>query len=160
MTTDLIKRLRMVDDPLRFGLDQEAANEIERLRERAEAAAASWNALQRALKEIERQSAVIRNLNGQCDHLGIKLGEVIRERDALRAFALAVMEHWPLGDVDGGSLQDYAVKHGLLTPESRTAPCSEDGCNCAEYYSADEWAEGIICYRKSPLIIAARREET
>lgn len=87
MTTDLIKRLRMVDDPLRFGLDQEAANEIERLRERAEAAAESWNALQRALKEIERQSGVIRKLNGQCDHLGIKLGEVIRERDALRADA-------------------------------------------------------------------------
>lgn len=71
------------------------------------------------------------------------------EREALRLFALAMLEHWPLGEVDGGELQEEAVKHGLLVPETRTAVCSEEGCNCAEYYSAEEWAEGITCYRKA-----------
>jgi hypothetical protein len=37
------------------------------------------------LAEIERLSATVRHLNGQVDHLGIRLGEVIRERDALLA---------------------------------------------------------------------------
>lgn len=59
------------------------------------------------------------------------------ERDALRAFAQAVMECWPMGDLDGGTLQDAAVAHGLLIPETRHEPCAE-GCNCAE--NADELA--------------------
>ncbi len=71
------------------------------------------------------------------------------ECNALKRFALAMLEHWPLGEVDGGELQEEAVKHGLLVPETRTAVCSEEGCNCAEYYSAEEWAEGITCYRKA-----------
>lgn len=62
--TDLIKRLReraarkWTDEANRSAsLFGEAADEIERLRERAEAGAESWNALQRALKEIERLTA-------------------------------------------------------------------------------------------------------
>ena len=39
------------------------------------------------LAEVERLSLVVRRLNGQVDHLGIRLGEVIRERDVLRAWA-------------------------------------------------------------------------
>ena len=74
--------------------------------------------------------------------------EADAEIQRLRAFATDVMDAWPLGNVDGCDLQEYAVKHGLLTPETRTAPCSEDGCNCAEYYSSAEWAEGITCYRR------------
>lgn len=35
--------------------------------------------------EITRQREVIRRLNGKCDYLGITLGEVIAERDRLRA---------------------------------------------------------------------------
>lgn len=42
-------------------------------------------ALATAAAEIERQRAVIRKVNARCDHLGMRLGEVIRERDALRA---------------------------------------------------------------------------
>jgi hypothetical protein len=38
--------------------------------------------LEEALAEIERQRAVIVRLNARCDHLGMRLGEVIRERDA------------------------------------------------------------------------------
>lgn len=49
----------------------------------------SWPAVQMRdittiLDEIERLTLVVRKLNGQVDHLGIRLGEVIRERDALR----------------------------------------------------------------------------
>lgn len=29
-------------------------------------------------------------------------------------FAVEIMEDWPYGDVDGGDLQDIAVKYGLL----------------------------------------------
>lgn len=77
------------------------------------------------------------------------IARLTAEGEALKLFALAMLEHWPLGDVDGGELQEEAVKHGLLVPETRTAVCSEEGCNCAEYYSAEEWAEGITCYRKA-----------
>jgi hypothetical protein len=37
--------------------------------------------------EIARQRDVIGTVNARCDHLGMRLGEVIRERDALRAAA-------------------------------------------------------------------------
>lgn len=63
------------------------------------------------------------------------------ERDALRAFAQAVMESWPNGDVDGGELQDAAHEHGLLH-------CSEE-CAC-EYYCVTE--EVVDCYRPTPLL--------
>lgn len=77
------------------------------------------------------------------------------EVERLRSFVAEVMQAWPLGDVDGGDLQEYAVKRGLLTPEVRTEPCSEEGCNCAEYYDTDEWADGITCYRRPPWMRAA-----
>lgn len=70
---------------------------------------------------------------------------------ALRAFAQEVMECWPMGDLDGGTLQDAAVKHGLLKPETRHEPCGE-GCSCAEYADAQEWEGGVVCYRKTPLL--------
>jgi hypothetical protein len=69
----------------------------------------------------------------------------------LLPFARDVLENWPDGGVDGFDLQDLAIKHGLLVPEQRAAPCSDDegACRCAEYYSAEEWAEGITCYRRA-----------
>lgn len=73
------------------------------------------------------------------------------ERDALRAFAQGVMEAWPMGDVDGGTLQDLAETHGLLRPETRHEPCGE-GCSCAEYALPVEFADGVVCYRKTPLL--------
>ena len=73
------------------------------------------------------------------------------ERDSLRAFAKAVMECWPMGDLDGDILQDAAVAHGLLVPETRHEPCGE-GCNCAENADAQEWSFGVVCYRKTPLL--------
>jgi hypothetical protein len=38
--------------------------------------------------EIERQREVIAKVNARCDHLGMRLGEVIRDRDALRAASI------------------------------------------------------------------------
>ena len=72
-------------------------------------------------------------------------------RDALRAFAKDVMRVWPHGDLDGGDLQDIAEKHGLLKPETRYEPCG-DGCNCAGYCDAEEFKDGITCYRKTGLL--------
>lgn len=74
-------------------------------------------------------------------------------RNQLRAFAQDVMRSWPHGDVDGGDLQETAVRHGLLrlkTPAPKE-PCGED-CMCAEYCDADEWAEGVTCYEKTALL--------
>lgn len=59
--------------------------------------------------------------------------QTLGELDKLRAFAQDVMQAWPIGDVDGGELQDYAIKHGLISLQ-------------------DPWAEGIECYRKTPLL--------
>lgn len=71
------------------------------------------------------------------------------EHSQLLAFAREVMECWPIGDLDGGELQEIAKKHGLLQPEMRYAPCREDGCICAEYLDDDEFTNGVTCYRKS-----------
>ena len=81
-----------------------------------------------------------------------KIEELIVERDTLRAFARDVMEVWPMGDLDGGSLQEIATKHGLLNPEVRNERCGES-CVCAEYVSAEEFAAGVECYRKSAFLL-------
>jgi hypothetical protein len=74
----------------------------------------------------------------------------------LRAFAVDVMEAWPEGDLDGDTLQSAAIEHGLLERKSPdpTEPCGE-GCLCAQYVDMDEWAVGIECYRRTPLLSAA-----
>jgi len=74
------------------------------------------------------------------------------ENEALRAFAKAVMECWPMGDLDGGTLQEIAEKHGMLKPETRYEPCGEV-CSCREYADAQEWAGGLVCYRKTALLM-------
>lgn len=81
--------------------------------------------------------------------------EVRKQRDEvgkLRAFAQDVMQCWPMGDLDGGTLQDAAENHGLLQPETRHEPCGE-GCSCAEYAVPVEFADGVTCYRKTPLLM-------
>lgn len=79
--------------------------------------------------------------------------------DALRAFAQDVMEAWPMGGLDGGDLQAAAEKHGLLKPEIRHEPCGE-GCSCAEYADAREFADGVTCYRKTNLLKGGPRAPT
>ncbi len=76
----------------------------------------------------------------------------MNEVEHLRAFSQAVMESWPYGDVDGGYLQELAIKHGLLEQkEDQFQPCGE-GCLCAESVGPGEFAQGVTCYRKTALL--------
>lgn len=64
--------------------------------------------------------------------------------DKLIAFALEVLRRWhgdgARGDIDGGDLQDIAVKAGVCTPEFRTTPCSEM-CPCSDFTYNGEQTE-------------------
>jgi hypothetical protein len=85
-----------------------------------------------------------------------EISKLIAERDALRAFAQEVMACWPNVDLDGGTLQDAAEKHGLLKPETRHEDCSDtcgNFCNCAGMYDTKEWDAGVTCYRKTELLL-------
>src|SRR5690606_2170675 len=74
-----------------------------------------------------------------------------RERDALRAFAQDVMEDWNEGDLDGGTRQDLAERHGLIASIERFAPCGEE-CGCSEFFTARDWEQGQQCYRMTSLL--------
>ena len=94
------------------------------------------------------------------DHAGETMSEQTdqnieqpEELARLRSFALDVMETWPRGDLEGGELQDLAVKHGLLVPETRYAPCGEE-CFCAEDVFVEDFEDGVICYRRAALLVA------
>lgn len=50
------------------------------------------------------------------------------------------------GDWDGGDVQELAVKHGLLKPQTMQGPCNLDGaCQCAQ--NSAEFPS--TCYRKT-----------
>ena len=68
--------------------------------------------------------------------------------DSLLAFAREILAVWPEGGVEGDDLQDIAVEHGLLVPETRYAPCSEE-CPCAWSATEEEFAGGVVCYRRA-----------
>lgn len=80
-----------------------------------------------------------------------EIERLLAKNETLRAFARDVMAAGPDGDVDGGALQEIAVTHGLLVPETRTEPCGDE-CACAEYYTRAEMADGVTCYRRAPLL--------
>jgi len=67
--------------------------------------------------------------------------------ESLRKFALGFVDDIAdgIGNWDGFQIQDHAVKHKILIPQTKYEPCGE-GCNCAEYYGSDEWKDGITCY--------------
>lgn len=74
--------------------------------------------------------------------------------DQLKAFVRALFSSWPgeCGDIDGFEMQALAAEYGILVPEKRFVPCGDD-CSCAEYYTDEEFAEGITCYRKTPFMM-------
>ena len=72
----------------------------------------------------------------------------------LRGFIREIMESWPLGDVDGGALQDLAIKYGLLKLKEPppTEPCSDE-CTCGYAYEFGDFAAGLVeCYERTELM--------
>lgn len=63
------------------------------------------------------------------------------KRDALLAFARDIMEGWPDGDLDGGSRQDIAVKHGILIP-----------CDCGGVENCGREDPDDLCWKLSPMV--------
>ena len=90
------------------------------------------------------------NAARQLDHAAMSV--MWEELQRLRAFAREMFElaDWPEGGgIDGFSFQDAAVKHGLLTAETRTERCGEK-CYCADDYHGEEaMKDGVTCYRKA-----------
>lgn len=85
--------------------------------------------------------------NGQSARLQRERADRAERRlGALQAFARDVMTSWPEGDVDGGALQDYAEKHGLIVPQEAIESCGDD-CVCADYGQFP-----MTCYRKTELL--------
>ena len=85
--------------------------------------------------------------NGQSARLQRERADRAERRlGALQAFARDVMTSWPEGDVDGGALQDYAEKHGLIVPQEAIESCGDD-CVCAYYGQFP-----MTCYRKTELL--------
>ena len=73
----------------------------------------------------------------------------------MKAFVIALLEEFypDCGDIDGGTFQDLAERHGILVPETRHEPCGEF-CNCAQVVYDEEWTEGVKCYRAAEWLIA------
>ena len=77
----------------------------------------------------------------------------VEENTKLRAFAVEVMEAWPEGGIEGDDLQEIAVKHGMLAPETRFEPCGEwCNCNSMNGLDSDDWKGGVECYRRTALL--------
>jgi hypothetical protein len=68
--------------------------------------------------------------------------------EKMKAFINALLEEYypECGDIDGGTFQDLAEKHGILVKEIRHEPCDEF-CNCAQVVYDEEWQEGVECFR-------------
>lgn len=81
------------------------------------------------IQEIDRQREVIGRVNARCDHLGIRLGEIKRERDALKKQAEQAQPTEPIRD-DAQASQfleerlwefiDMAAKFPHAKPDPRT----------------------------------------
>lgn len=62
----------------------------------------------------------------------------------LKNFANEIINHASDGmDLDGGEIQEIAVKHGLLYPITVNSKCG-DNCPCSEVSDFP-----LTCYRKS-----------
>ena len=58
------------------------------------------------------------------------------------AFGKAVMENWPLGDVDGFELQELAVKHSVISEvPGGFNPDIHQGCDDYGAEPGDQWFE-------------------
>ena len=91
-----------------------------------------------AADEIERLMSVVAAVNARCDHLGMQLGEVIRERDKLRRLKTPNVRHErePTHDA-AAALEIDRLRAALELAE----PALELGCDAlrseAERYHAE-----------------------
>lgn len=121
-------------------------------------AAHALRTLRQALEQATTTLSEVRDAAGaECSYPFADLPQAVAElrrkaldaqhTAALRAFALAVMNSWPEGDVD------LAISHGLLALKDPlpTEPCGEH-CICAEYADPKEFAQGVQCYRRTPVL--------
>ena len=71
----------------------------------------------------------------------------VNKKPDYKGFALDILHGWPdVGNFDGFDIEELALKHKLLEPIEVNQPCAEE-CACAEYYSTEEFKEGITCNR-------------
>src|SRR3990167_5051111 len=75
------------------------------------------------------------------------MAEEISNYEKMKTFIMALLdEFYPeCGDIDGGTFQDLAEKHGILIPEIKHQPCGEF-CKCNEVVYDEEWQDGVTCY--------------
>ena len=137
-------------------------------KQQAAALAASEARVAEYMEVIERTRQWAKDEQARSEAAEQSLSAMQARVDGLRAFAQDVMESWPEGAPDGGDLQEFAERHGLLQPVEMPAPCGED-CGCTEFLSADDFP--ATCYRKTSLLtgrpesdaaiaaIAAQRQE-
>lgn len=74
-----------------------------------------------------------------------------KELEALRAFALDVLNVSLATDV-----QHVAIKHGLLQGEFNSKPCGSN-CSCLNAYGPLKLANGIVCYRKTAILLGKEK---
>ena len=78
----------------------------------------------------------------------------VDDKENLRSFVREIMENWPLGNIEGGDLQDLAIKYGLLKLKEPppTEPCSDE-CTCGYAYEFGDFAAGLVeCYEQTELL--------
>ena len=74
------------------------------------------------------------------------------ENKKLLAFAKEILENHPGVELNAIDIQDISVKHGLLIETTVYEPCNPEGCSCNEFYSSDEFKDGISCFRLAPFL--------
>jgi hypothetical protein len=108
MTADEEKRLRTLANSTVLGSDMRAIiTDVERLRLENQA----------LVSELDQLRAQARLREDVHHLLALRFEKVDSDRLKLQAFAVEIFEGWPeAGSLDGGDLQRYGAKHGLLVP--------------------------------------------
>jgi len=75
--------------------------------------------------------------------------EITEEQfESLCNFVFDVLADFPdMATLDGFDIQDIAVTRKVLIPTTVYKPCQEEGCNCSEFYSDDDFKAGATCYK-------------
>lgn len=100
-------------------------------------------------EERDELNRTIKYMNSAQSKLREEVERLREENRRLRTFSNGIVDASDHSmDVDGGTIQDLAVKYGLFDVVTVTAPCG-DNCHCVEFHGEDGMSEGVKCYRKS-----------